>query len=739
MKALKIWFGFFLFLCTPCLLFASYETDQESCFGIGHTPLDISQYGADLGVHWSRLPIDVTGSNYSTVVCDSNLQLLQAANVVPYGIINPSNVGNQSFPTADQFAQAVTRLVERYDGDGVDDMSGLTHPILVWEFLNEYSSAGTPAYPTASFTQSDFIEMIQQGYEAMIAACPDCRLAYDPFNDDDATALLQVFPAANISIIAYHTYAPLDYPSYSGDSYYVLNFEQFLQNLGLGGKEIWVTEYAFYDHQGMVRPTGTIPGTQEDNARWWVQTTGWGFGTGLFSKVIYTEITPPAAASDDPVLGWMTLLDTSDNKRQIYYGMKKMIELIDGYQSVTQLDIATGVYAFKFVMGDCNTYLLWGKENTGFQDTVTLSGLLADQVTIISSVPDSTGSFETSSQTVSGGTISLSLTQSPVYVQEDLMAPAVTTQPATNVTATTATLNGAVNPNGSSTTCYFEYGATTSYGSTTTSQSAGSGTDNVTVTANLTGLAQNTTYHFRLVACSIAGTSYGTDQTFATAAATADHQTFIEQQYRDFLDREGDSGGIAYWVAELNAGGISRSQVIECFYNSAEFQENIAPLARLYFAYFNRIPDYGGLQYWIGQYKAGMSLCGISESFAASSEFTSTYGSLSDDQFVALVYQNVLGRDPDAGGLSYWLAELAGGMTRGGMMTGFSESAEYKELIGNEVQVTMMYISMLRRAPDQGGFDYWVNDMNAGASILDLINGFLCSDEYCSRTSICGL
>jgi phosphodiesterase/alkaline phosphatase D-like protein len=95
-------------------------------------------------------------------------------------------------------------------------------------------------------------------------------------------------------------------------------------------------------------------------------------------------------------------------------------------------------------------------------------------------------------------------------------APTVVTNAATGVTASKATVNGTVNPNGAATTYQFEYGTTTSYGSVTTSRSAGTGTSVVTVTDSLIGLSPNTTYHFRLSATSSLGTVQGSDQTFTT-------------------------------------------------------------------------------------------------------------------------------------------------------------------------------------------------------------------------------
>ncbi len=220
-----------------------------------------------------------------------------------------------------------------------------------------------------------------------------------------------------------------------------------------------------------------------------------------------------------------------------------------------------------------------------------------------------------------------------------------------------------------------------------------------------------------------------------TLAVLDNPTTFVAQQYRDFLSREGESQGITHWAGEITSGRVSRAQMVEVFFNSDEFQNNIAPITRLYLAYFNRIPDYPGLQFWIGEYLRGVSLITISQSFANSDEFRTTYGTLSDSAFVRQVYVNVLGRAPDPNGLNYWTAQIQAGMSRGEMMVGFSESAEYRQGRLNAVRVIMIYVGMLRRVPEQSGFDFWVNQLNNGVSVLALINGFLNAQEYASRFS----
>jgi hypothetical protein len=93
--------------------------------------------------------------------------------------------------------------------------------------------------------------------------------------------------------------------------------------------------------------------------------------------------------------------------------------------------------------------------------------------------------------------------------------PIPITNPADMIQINSARLNGTVNPHGSSTTVYFQYGRTTSYGSRTPNQTK-TGNNYQNVSAIITGLSAHTTYHFRIVASNAVGTRYGRDRTFTT-------------------------------------------------------------------------------------------------------------------------------------------------------------------------------------------------------------------------------
>jgi sugar lactone lactonase YvrE len=106
--------------------------------------------------------------------------------------------------------------------------------------------------------------------------------------------------------------------------------------------------------------------------------------------------------------------------------------------------------------------------------------------------------------------------------------PTVVTNAASAVTQTAATLNATVNPNGAEvSSCKLEYGTTTSYGqSATCTPAPGSGTSPVAVSAAITGLTANTTYHFRVSATNAGGTGNGSDETFKTLQAPSFTKSF---------------------------------------------------------------------------------------------------------------------------------------------------------------------------------------------------------------------
>ena len=164
---------------------------------------------------------------------------------------------------------------------------------------------------------------------------------------------------------------------------------------------------------------------------------------------------------------------------------------------------------------------------------------------------------------------------------------------------------------------------------------------------------------------------------------------------------------------------------------------NAGQAYRLYQAAFDRVPDQGGLGYWIDQMDSGMGLSQVATGFINSAEFKALYGNNpSNAEFVTLLYDNVLHRAPDAGGYSYWIEQLSSGMTRENVLIGFSESTENKvalmafDMDGNMGKDYRLYQAAFDRKPDVSGLAYWYHQLNSGVTLEQVASGFINSAEF---------
>jgi len=214
----------------------------------------------------------------------------------------------------------------------------------------------------------------------------------------------------------------------------------------------------------------------------------------------------------------------------------------------------------------------------------------------------------------------------------------------------------------------------------------------------------------------------------------ANTRLFAMQMYRDFLGREGDADGLHFYLNTIGTNNLVKPAIVESFFNSPEFQNVGAAVTRLYFAFFNRFPDFPGFQFQTNVIRQGGTVAQVANGFALSPEFTTTYGALNNTQYVQLLYTNVLGRSATQPEIDFHVNRLVNqGATRGDVMAGFSESPEYINARRNHVYVAMMYVGMLRRAPDQVGFDFYLNLLNQGTPGLNQVMGFYNSTEYHNR------
>ena len=150
---------------------------------------------------------------------------------------------------------------------------------------------------------------------------------------------------------------------------------------------------------------------------------------------------------------------------------------------------------------------------------------------------------------------------------------------------------------------------------------------------------------------------------------------------------------------------------------------DLQQLQELYVAFFNRVPDADGLEYWIGQFNGGQSINQIAESFynsgIAFSELTGISAGMTNTSFINVVYNNVLGRSSgaDPEGLSFWTTALqSGAETKATLVASIITSAhQFKgdaqwgwvaDLLDNKVEVANLF-----------SVEYGLNNLTSAESI----------------------
>ncbi len=120
--------------------------------------------------------------------------------------------------------------------------------------------------------------------------------------------------------------------------------------------------------------------------------------------------------------------------------------------------------------------------------------------------------------------------------------------------------------------------------------------------------------------------------------------------------------------------GIERIQFSD---GRIAYDEDAAAVYRLYQAALGRTPDGAGLAYWLDRQLDGVALAAMADAFIASPEFISRFGdTLPDSAFIDRLYENVLGRLPDADGAAHWRDSLDNGAARRDVVLSFTDSAE---------------------------------------------------------------
>ena len=233
-----------------------------------------------------------------------------------------------------------------------------------------------------------------------------------------------------------------------------------------------------------------------------------------------------------------------------------------------------------------------------------------------------------------------------------------------------------------------------------------------------------------------------------TSNPVEEPQFFVRQHYADFLNREPDSGGLGYWSGRISECGPNedcirdrRIAVSAAFFIEAEFQETGNYVYRLYKSSLGRLPAYSEFMPDRGQLVEGPDLPGnkvrFSDDWVQRPEFLERYPT-------SLGPFDYVNRLMDTAGLFPYVAErqrlvneMLSGKTRAQVLREVVEFTEFKQREYNSAFVLMQYFGYLRRDPDDGGYDFWLNILNNRApnNYRSMVCAFLTSAEMQNRFS----
>ncbi|MFT8243170.1 Calx-beta domain-containing protein [Roseomonas sp. BN140053] len=180
------------------------------------------------------------------------------------------------------------------------------------------------------------------------------------------------------------------------------------------------------------------------------------------------------------------------------------------------------------------------------------------------------------------------------------------------------------------------------------------------------------------------------------------NDAYVVRLYQNVLHRGAAESELNYYRAQF-AAGQSREQTLVNFSESPEnkdltaatvqagiwdLNEHAAVVARLYDTMLGRKPDLGGLMFYREQLDAGrIAPLDIVQNFIGSPEFQARYGANpSSTQFVELLYQNALHRDATPGEVQYYASRLdAGTLSRAEVVMSFSDSPEHVALTASDI------------------------------------------------------
>ena len=234
------------------------------------------------------------------------------------------------------------------------------------------------------------------------------------------------------------------------------------------------------------------------------------------------------------------------------------------------------------------------------------------------------------------------------------------------------------------------------------------------------GFAQTTADHARVP---ISGGAAVNNVNFGDRRTLPPDQSFVDQAFRDLLGRGADAGAQAFFGGALDQGSIERPQVALIIESSTEFRSR--QIDTLFTQLLHRSADQAGKQAFLATFARGATGAQAEATILASSEYFSTRGAGSNAGFATTLYQDLLARNIDPNALNFAKTFLASGGSRASLTQIVQSSPE-----ADTGEVRGLFQQLLRRGPDAGGLASFAAARHGGFSDEQTAAAIAGSDEY---------
>ncbi len=214
----------------------------------------------------------------------------------------------------------------------------------------------------------------------------------------------------------------------------------------------------------------------------------------------------------------------------------------------------------------------------------------------------------------------------------------------------------------------------------------------------------------------------GVEQLEKRELLSATNNDFVSQVYRDLLKRDVEPAGLKYWNTLLDQGS-SRVQIVVGFTQSQEYKSDF--VHGLYNTYLHRSAEPQELDFWVQSLNNNHRVDDVIAGFIGSDEYFRVEAGGTNGGFLAAAYRDVLGRDVEPAGQTYWENLLATGATRQDVTLGIVSSLEADRNL-----VQGYYEQYFRREAEPRGLDYWAGLLQGGMAQQSVLAGIVGSEEY---------